>query len=50
MPAIPYGFPWRSEEALITHQAKGEDPPRAHDVDANLAEEAARAVLKVRHF
>ena len=52
MPAIPHGFPWSSEEGLITHQAEGEDPSRAHahDVDANLADEAARAVLKARTF
>lgn len=52
MPAMPHGFPQSSEEALITHQAEGEDPIRAqaHDVDASLAEEAARAVLKVRSF
>lgn len=52
MPAIPHGFPQSSEEALITHQAEGEDPLRAqaHDVDASLAEEAAKAVFKGKKF
>lgn len=52
MPSTLHSFPWRSEEALITHHAEGEDPARVHDhdVDADLAEEAAGAVLKVRNF
>lgn len=48
----PTGFLWSSEGALITHQAEGVEPSRAHahDVGAHLAEEAALAVLKVRSF
>lgn len=51
-PAVPYGFPWCSEEAVITHRAEGEDPPRAHghDAEANLAQEGCQGGFEGKNF
>lgn len=46
------GVPPELRGTLITPQAEDGDPPRvhAHDLGANLTEEAARAVFKRRRF